>query len=289
VTADAIFLQRTAARDSSVLFSRTVKGDGAPDPATVLLTGRDLTFDYEAGVQLGLIYQLNCCWDVEFNYFQVDGWDSTATVPGVCFLFAGNNESERVRNADVRDASALYNAELNFRKHVNCWLTVLGGFRTIEFDDRYSTTAQSNFDRTTAPFHFEDSALNHLYGFQLGTEAKLYNPPCSRFSLDGIAKIGVYDNRIDQEALVKVDGANGTLLTADVDHAAFVGELGIKGKCQVTKHLAATAGYEMLLLNGIGLAPEQVSQNNFVDSITGVNTHGHIVVQGATLGLEAGW
>ena len=102
-------------------------------------------------------------------------------------------------------------------------------------------------------------------------------------------KIGLFDNNAEQStgvSLAKVVYPS----TATANHAAFVGEAGLQLKYQVTTGLTVKAGYEVLWLDGIALAPGQIqetltSARASVQAL-GVNSGSSVLFHGATAGLE---
>ena len=77
VTADALFLHRSATRGPSLL----VDPLGNVDP----LKSSDLTFSTEAGPRLSVIRHGSCGWDFEVNYFGIDGWKSQTEFAAMMF------------------------------------------------------------------------------------------------------------------------------------------------------------------------------------------------------------
>ena len=79
------------------------------------------------------------------------------------------------------------------------------------------------------------------------------------------------------------------------DHAAFVGETGLRCKYQVTPRLSLRAGYEAIWLQGVALAPGQIPETYSHDALLpqdvyvqarGINFSCGVFYHGATAGLE---
>jgi hypothetical protein len=279
--ADAVFFTRSRARERALVLNPAANVDN------VLLTGHDLSFsDYEAGPRLSATRRLQSGWDLEVTYFQIDGWRSSDYFANLNNVMVGDNQAVESLDTSVVYGSALYSGEFLVHRQLNCWLNVSAGFRIMELDDKLTT---SGTDPNMLENIFTSTrAYNHLYGLQLGADVSLFNHG-DRFTLDGIAKVGAYNNRITQSSTIFVDQSLTNGVNDSADHTALVGEFGIMAKYRITCHLAARAGYEVLFLDGVGLAPEQVDKNDFANNTAGVNTHGHVLYQGATLGLEATW
>ncbi len=75
-------------------------------------------------------------------------------------------------------------------------------------------------------------------------------------------------------------------ISARDDHAAFVGEVGLRGGVRVYRNLYATGGYAFMLLDGLALAPDQIPHTNLVPPATAtLDTGGTLYFHGATVGL----
>jgi hypothetical protein len=94
-------------------------------------------------------------------------------------------------------------------------------------------------------------------GFQLGGEAILWRPAVGRFRLEGGAKAGVFGDATSNYG--NVAHPYGTEAAAATGaHAAFMTEWSVTAVVQITPHLAARAGYQGLLLDGVALASQQM-------------------------------
>ena len=120
---------------------------------------------------------------------------------------------------------------------------------------------------------------------------KLLN--CGRFSIDGLVKAGIFDNNADETTEVSIyRTVYGE--SASTNHAAFLGEIGLQCKYQVTDRLLLKAGYEALWLQGVALAPGQIPQTlSHVTPVTdvyvqalGIDSGSGVFYHGATAGLE---
>ena len=79
--------------------------------------------------------------------------------------------------------------------------------------------------------------------------------------------------------------------SASTNHAAFVGETGLQCKYQLAKGLLLRAGYEVIWLQGVALAPGQIQETYttlgpvHVQAL-GVNCGSGVFYHGTTAGLE---
>ena len=109
-----------------------------------------------------------------------------------------------------------------------------------------------------------------------------------RFSLDGLIKIGIFDDAARQSTGVSLEKVVYPS-KATTNHAAFVSEASFQLKYQVIKGLALKAGYEALWLDGVALAPGQIQETSTAPSSVralGVHCGSSVLFQGATAGLE---
>jgi hypothetical protein len=168
---------------------------------------------------------------------------------------------------------------------VPCVLTLLAGYRHIELTEQiFGTTVLAG----TTTDVFSTQAFNRLDGFQIGGEAVLWRPSC-RFRVEGIAKVGIFGDATSNFGSNAVGGGAAATATATGANTAFMSEWGITGVVQITCHLAARIGYEGLLLDGVGVASQQMSAlNPLAGTGTTVNT-GTPIYQGGFADLQYCW
>jgi hypothetical protein len=184
--------------------------------------------------------------------------------------------------------SRLYNAEVNARWNPWPRVTVLAGFRWLNLSEELQGTLPP---QRTVPF-WDTQTKNNLYGLQIGAEGKLFER--GRFSIGCTGKAGLFDNHAEETTSVSIF----RVLFGDsagTDRAAFVGETGVQCKYQVTRRLSLRAGYEVLWLQGMALAPAQIGETNIHSSLIlqeisvqalGVHCSSGVFYHGATAGLE---
>lgn len=287
-TADALLLQRSATHGPQLL----------SDPATgaSLLKSSNLHFSFEAGPRLSLIRQGDCGWDCELNCFGIDGWSAsaafsnTAFVGGVGSLPIDNAISLPVDEVAFAERSRLYSGEFNLRRPVGDSLVALLGFRWVELYDHYR--AQGTAAVMLAPFSDTINTRNHMYGFQAGAEALLWQRQ-DRFryaiTLQAVAKAGIFYDAADQHAEF-LDPA-GIELSAGAarNGTAFLGELGLVGSYQLGNHVALRGGYQVLWIEGVALAPRQIPVTDLGLGTAAVDQSGGLFYHGANAGLEITW
>jgi hypothetical protein len=256
---------------------------------------------YAGGPRLGLIRHGDSGYDLELSYFQIDGWSCDRSIgpdnpidwlvmraPGG---FTQTNQPPYLATqAMVWDyATKLYDAELNVRWNPYRRLTMLAGFRWMNLGENLVGTLNPIPSELSGWTFWNATTTNNLYGFQIGADGKLFER--GRFSINGLAKAGIFDNNAEQTTEVSVIAKQQRWASASTNHAAFVGETGLQFKYQITERLLLRAGYEAIWLQGVALAPGQV-QRTQTDLRTisvqafGVNCDSGVFYHGATAGLE---
>jgi|GEM_PF-314995 len=325
VSAEAIALDRVGTADrtlvervpGAVSFANVPTTPGAP-----ALNSTDLDQGFSTGLKLGVTYQIDSNRDVELSFFHINDWDSTRSIgpdsplnwlvmraPGI--FFQTQDFSYQSMMWDY--STELRNAELNVRHKLSSRMTVLAGLRWLKLDENLQGSLPPP-DRTLPLWKFNPnntlfdvaqieklpgvpatgafppfwnaSTTNNLYGLQIGAYGKLFER--GRFSTDGLIKVGGYLNHAEESTGVsirKVVYPAG----ASTNHAAFVAEVGLQCKYQLTRRVALKFGYEALWLDGVALAPGQIHET-YVSGPTavtalGVNSSSSVLFHGAAAGL----
>jgi hypothetical protein len=270
---------------------------------TTMLNAADLHLGFSGGPRLGLTHHGDDGSDLEVSYFQIDGWGSAKGIGPILsdgqtdwlVMRAPGNFLQTQQSHDQMMAwdyaSRLYNAEMNVRWHPWPRVTVLAGFRWVNLTEELEGILIPPTPHGTGSF-WDAQTKNNLYGLQIGADARFLE--LGRFSIDGLLKAGIFDNHADAAALVRMERIQfGESDTAD--YPAFLGELGVRCEYRVTPRLSLKAGYQAIWLQGVALAPGQISETSchgadlpqdiYVQAL-GVNCSSGIVFHGATAGLE---
>ncbi|MGD0653291.1 MAG: BBP7 family outer membrane beta-barrel protein [Thermoguttaceae bacterium] len=299
-SADFIIFDRIGGTNQTLVQRVPLHDDPFRIPGAEALNSNDFQQGFCGGPRVGLIRHGGCGYDLELSYFQIDGWSSDRSVgpddpidwlvmraPGG---FTQTNQPPYLATQAMawEYATKLYNAEFNVRWNPCCRVTMLAGFRWINLGENLVGALEPPTVRTEAPF-WNGTTTNNLYGFQIGADGKLFERGC--FSIDGLVKAGIFDDNAEQTTAVSVIFKQVRSASASTNHAAFVGETGLQCKYQVTKHLLLRAGYEVIWLQGVALAPAQVQENYITASpiavqALGVNCNNGVFYHGATAGFE---
>lgn len=298
-SADFVILDRIGSVPYTLV--ETVPSSQSPDhPGTEMLNARDLHQGFAGGPRLDLIHHGDNDSDLEFLYFQIDGWNARRSIgptpsdwlvmraPGN-FLQTQDDFLTQSMAWDYR--SRLYNAEWNARWNPQRRLTVLAGFRWVNLTEELEGILLPSTAHGTGSF-WDAQTKNNLYGFQIGMDAKLLER--NRFSIGSVLKAGIFDNHVEEATTVRMTRIQFGE-SDSTDHFAFLGEAGVQCKYQVTPRLALKAGYEAMWLQGVALAPGQISetechytlvpQDTYIQAL-GVDCSSGIFYHGATAGLE---
>lgn len=250
--------------------------------APVVLNTFDLDGGWRAGPRLTAIKHgvLDTCWDLEAVYFGINGWSGTQVLADADnYLTTPVIVIGGVTPLTATYSSSLQNGELNGRRAYSDWVTWIVGFRAIQIDESLTAVAggASHSVRTQ----------NRLYGGQIGADFSLFEGPC--WQVNAIAKAGIYGNSADQVTRTAGVGGAVPFITFGDNQTCFVGEFGVNARRPLTERLTFMAGYNLLWVNGLALAPEQLATTNIVTGAGALSSNGNLLYHGVNIGLEYGW
>jgi hypothetical protein len=279
-----------------------------PPPMPQLIVGQgtdqlysdDLTQGFAGGPKVGLTYHADSGCGCEVSFFEIDGWgnaQSIATAADITPVFAAPGGFVQTTDGEYKGqyqnmgwgyATRLYNAEINLHWDLCSRVTMLAGVRWVNLWENLQGTIEPS-DRTL-PF-WDTTTRNNLYGVQLGEDWKIFNR--GRFSIDGLVKAGIFDNVADETTVVSIYRIPFGE-SASTNQLAFLGEIGVQCKCQLTQSLLLKIGYEAMCLQGVALAPGQIPEtfshalpvNDIYVRALGINSGSGVFYHGATAGLE---
>ena len=238
------------------------------------LTYQDLNFQWAAGPWVSASKTLDGCglWSANVVYFGIDGWQFQRDVPnaldiGQARLNVGNNG---YINADY--TSKLYNVEVNLERNFGTCFRAFAGYRWMEISDDMVLTGDSIVTSKT---------LNQYNGFQIGVTGRNLLPWWTKVNCATTLKAGVFDNR----ASMNQHTVQGTDIGSTRDHTAFIGDLSVDLTYCCTDHLVIFGGYEMLWVDSVALAPNQL---DILTSST-VDIDDTALYHGARLGFNVNW
>lgn len=191
-------------------------------------------------------------------------------------------------------SSSLYSFEANASKYIGTsGIQWLAGFRWIQLNDSLAVNATSvspsSADRDTW------GTNNSLYGWQVGALIPVIGSS-QRLSLTCAPKIGIYGNQCGSAWNSVYQGQARPGLNNFRNQVAFAGDLSIMGKYRLTKNWSLLGGYQLLWLNGVGVAGDQPEVTGYVDpnplnlqTVSGLNSSGSAFFHGALAGVNCQW
>jgi hypothetical protein len=183
--------------------------------------------------------------------------------------------------------SDLYSAEINLRRRCLGRLDLLAGMRWVELREDFHVIGPNPL--SPAPdVRYDTLTGNSMYGFQIGAEAKVFDR-CGPLRIDGFIKAGIYANDGHQETSTR--GNLGSVVTAAAggDNTSFLGEAGLSALYRLDDHLAVRGGYQVMWIEGVALAPDQLPHTDVTSSpaTATLDAHGGLFYHGVQVGLEA--
>jgi hypothetical protein len=296
--AEALFWQRDNQAANRPL--AVTVGDGA----TVLETN-DLQFPVAAGVRTfyGQRSPEDGGW--ELGYFGLYGQTATNTQGTIPPNFVqlpdplGGNLTEDGEFLTGKYSSVLNSAEVNLFATDSDWIDDPAGWATVDWlagfryvgveEDASLITDCCLMDGQYTAVPYRARTRNNMFGGQLGVRGRR---AWDRWAVEGWAKaavMGVAQEQI-QDPLIDYTGfQQRPALSRSGGEVGFVGDLTMSAVYRITDVWGIRAGYSLLWLDGLALAPDQF--DFATDAAAGtqlVNSSG-IFYHGANLGLEARW
>ena len=296
-TVEALFLDRD--NDN---FARPLVIDATN--ANTLLSTTDLGFDAEPGVRATLgIRRAPCCQcsDWEFTYLGAFDWNAASSVSGTDSLALPGDLGFVVNGFTLAESittqygSQLHSVEANCIKRVcehcccSCYKRVdwFAGFRYLSWDEDLGLLGNN---QGVADANYTVDTTNNLYGAQIGSRIRSYRG-CWGWELTG--KAGLFANDASQRQLIVDElGVNDFMLrnaSGNGSGTAFVGELGLSTLVRLSDSCGFRGGYNLLWVQGLALAPDQLDFTDTASSGTGLHRSGGSLLHGFSVGLELGW
>jgi len=297
--ADALFWQRDNQAANRPI---VVAEDGAPE---VVMNARDLQFPVAGGVRAfyGRRSPEDGGWEV--GYFGVYGQTATNRVGAIPPDFVQVPDPlGGVLTTDGEFVTAKYSSLLNSAE-VNLfatdsdwvdspsgWLTVdwLAGFRFVGLEEDAALLTECCLtDDSVRTVPYRVRTRNNMFGAQLGVRGRR---SWDRWAVEGWAKgglMGVAQEQI-QDPLVDYTGfLQRPALSRSGGEVGFVGDLTMSVVYRLTDVWGIRAGYSVLWIDGLALAPDQFDFSTNAGSGTSLVNSSGVFYQGANLGLEARW
>jgi hypothetical protein len=245
---------------------------------------------------------------VEFDYFGLFGGNTSAVAvkpdPSAFLTFPDNlvgNVFVDMDRAQVNYSSSLQSFAVNLPCCCGCCdecccgdvrcrsFTWFGGFRYLNVNERLNITAQRTVAGAVEQGNYNIRTTNNLYGPQLGARLRRTQ---GRLGWDTTGFAGIFGNAAQQTQSV-TDFPNFPLrptVSSNRGGVAFVGGANLSGLYSLTNVWNLRAGYTILWIEGLALAPNQLNFN-FASAQGGSQLHngGGMFLHGVNVGLDARW
>jgi hypothetical protein len=273
-----------------------------------LVSSSALGCDFEPGIRALFGFRLWGCRAVEFGYFGLCDTRSSldyarpnqtvdVTLPGPLGV-ASNVFHDGVR-VHMDEVSRIQGAEVNFPccccccsdcpETERCGSTEwFAGFRYLGLRENLHISGEKTVLSDVETAYYDTNARNDLFGAQIGGRIRRCR---GRFSWEATGKAGIFGNQAGQEQ-VFIDFPNfplRPLVSANGGSVAFVGELNLTGIYQLNGVWGLRFGYNLMCIEGVALAPDQLDFSFTSTSGTGLNRSGSLFLHGVNVGLEARW
>jgi hypothetical protein len=259
-----------------------------------LVSTRDLGFhDWAPGAKILAGYRFASGAAFEASYFGFQDWNTYAgasspanlSTPGDLGFFGDDySQADSIR---IGYNSRLHNFEANYFVPLSR-VSLLVGFRYISWNETLNISSTTTYNGAQENSDYTVQADNNLFGLQVGGRVQ---GSWRRLRFDFTPKVGLYGNSFSQRSLILDDG--NTFVGRDTwiyySDFAFVGDMALNIAYQISPHFALRAGYNLIFIDGLALAPNQLDFNLGRHSGFEHNHSGSVMLQGFNAGLEARW
>jgi hypothetical protein len=257
--------------------------------ATLLSTDQFDNAGVQAGFRLLLGHQSSDGQAWEASFLRIDDWRSSARVVGNSDLAIPGDLGLATLdffNADTMQvslATQLDSFEIDYLRSFDI-ISLLGGFRYLNVSEQLEITPS---DSVTAGGQYRISTGNNLFGAQIGARM---GRQVGRLSWSITGKAGMFDNEVRQRQYVE-DFPAFILRNTQTNSAqlAFVGDMNFSAGYRLNDVWSIRAGYNLMWIDGVALAAQQVDFTNTATSGTNVITKSGLFLHGVNVGLEARW
>lgn len=302
--ADALMLFRSDTR--TIKFVEHGTGAAVRGQRPALVTTDDLDPNPAWGPRFTLGRYLCDTHNLELVYFGMHNWSSQAAFNGINGVGFSFNNIDVPFDANITSdfdgaqyisgdyASTIHNAEANLVTNNRWDLNATTGFPWYHYVDflmgfRYFRLSEEFDLRSTDAGQTSDyviDTVNDLVGGQVGMVFGTYHSP--RVSWNVSTKAGMFANFGRQTTLMRDD--NNTVLFRDFEtegrEIAFVGDTNFSLAYDIRPNMSVTAGYYLLYVGGVALAPEQLDFTTTPTSGSSINQNGGAFYHGPSIGLR---
>jgi hypothetical protein len=163
------------------------------------------------------------------------------------------------------------------------------GFRYIRISEDLNLIAQRTVGGAVEEGNYDVHTSNNLYGLQLGGRTRRTR---GRYGWEATGKVGIFGNDMRQRQSVTdfPDFPLRPSVSSGSGGVAFVGETNLTALYRLTQVWNLRAGYSVLWIEGLALAPDQLDFD-FASASGGSQLHngGAMFLHGVNVGIEARW
>lgn len=261
---------------------------------TPVLSTQDvsLSHQFSPGVLFTAGFNLNQVSAVEFTYFGLNDWSTQNTVTDA----AGNLGLAGTLQLATTDfifsdrftvsySSHINNAEANYKQTIE-GMTLLAGFRYFNLSEFYDINAHNPMLNESSDYTV--NAVNQLIGGQVGLG---FNRTWGRLTAGVLGKIGVFANLAHQQTLLQDLGNTFPIrdYRAESTATSVLGEFQLNLSYQVASWFAVHAGYRIIGVSNLALAPGQLDLNNTFPGFKYIDVHEYLFLHGLNVGAEIRW
>jgi hypothetical protein len=268
------------------------------DSGAAVISGNDLQFPVAEGVRAfyGRRQPNQGGWEI--GYWGLYGQSATRIAGGDIQMPEpiGSRLTSDANSVIVKYASTINSAEANifstrneWRDRSGAWLTDdwLLGFRYVGVEEQssiYMTCCPEDL-----PVNYRVQTRNNMFGGQVGRRMRW---TWNSWALEGWAKAGLLGNSQEgiQPPLIDYTGTEQRQAYSYWrGQVGFIGDINLSAIYRINDVWGIRAGYNLIWIDGLALAPNQFDFSVDVPPNTGVVSGGGIFLSGANLGLEARW
>jgi hypothetical protein len=162
----------------------------------------------------------------------------------------------------------------------------LYGFRYLNLNEDLSIVS---IDLQEGTSDYEISTNNNSFGAQIGNRVRHSR---GRWSWEGTGKAGIFGNAAEQHSDSIVDFPGIVVRpgrSESTGNVAFVGDLNLTAIYQINSVWGARLGYNLIWIEGVALAPDQLDFTSTTTSGSGIDSDGGVLLHGVNAGFEARW
>jgi Putative beta barrel porin-7 (BBP7) len=268
-----------------------VTDEATAAPGTPVFAMNDLAMNFQPGMRIVAGWRQDSQRAFEVSYFGIFNWHDSATVSGNNNLALPGDLGLASQNCFAADEmklvyrSQLNNAEANVIGTSGDF-SLLGGFRYLSLYEKFNIRS-TDLDSGTSNYHIRTT--NNLFGGQLGTR---YRRSHGRLGWDATGKAGLFGNNAGEWQFV-TDSVPGAFLrdrrTTSGAQVAFVGDINVSAYYRLFSFFTLRAGYNVLWVDGVALAPGQLDFTNTATSGSDLRSGDGFFAQGVSAGGLADW